>query len=313
MNRPMCFIACLVFALGPLTGQIPEPGTPAEAAPGTPAAKPRLAVLPLKAEGRKGPQGNVSDTLNTVVTNAFTESSLFQLVERQRVDKLLNEGKFQNSGLVDESGAVELGRTLGVRYVVLGSYLTELNPTNNQTSITLSLRIVDVQTAAVQKSFLDSAEGPTLGRIVDKLTGTLAGKVRQGFATGTVTLQTVFREKKAEPLAVDLRDVYETLTSYAFLKKELETALTPRLGPGAVKVKVTLHRHLETAVFSKDRHWTEVDVALEDAATGALRGRVLVKSEVVEGTKDSVRNGEVLALIKASLTEKIRQGLMIIS
>lgn len=137
--------------------------------------KPRLAILPLKEEG-KNTLGDVSDTLNTLVANAFLETRNFQLVERHQIQTLLTESKFQRSALVDEATAAELGKHLGVKYVLVGSYLAEKASSYNL-SVTLSLRLVDVGNAMIYKSFLETAEGSTLGATLPKLSKGLADKI----------------------------------------------------------------------------------------------------------------------------------------
>ena len=148
----------------------------ASALPAAPpaAARPSLAVLPLKEEGTRG-LGDVSDTMNTMVASAFVDSGSFRLVERHQLKTILDEAKFQHSGLVDDSTIVELGKHLGVRFVLVGSYLPERSGT--ALSVTLSLRLVDVENATIYKSFLESAEAPTLGRVVLQLSHTLADHV----------------------------------------------------------------------------------------------------------------------------------------
>jgi TolB-like protein len=140
----------------------------------TAAPLPTLAVLPLKEEGVRG-LGDVSDTMNTLVTSAFAESGGFQLVERHQLRSVLAESRYQHSGLVDDATIVDLGKQLGVRFVLVGSYLPERSGTS--LSLTLSLRLVDVERASISRSFLESAEAPTLGRVVLQLSHTLADHV----------------------------------------------------------------------------------------------------------------------------------------
>jgi TolB-like protein len=138
------------------------------------APQPSLAVLPLKEEGARG-LGDVSDTMNTLVTRAFAESGAFRLVERHQIGTVLEESRYQHSGMVDDATIVELGRHLGVRFVLVGSYLPERSGTS--LSVTLSLRLVDVENAVITRSFLENAEAPTLGRVVLQLSHSLADHV----------------------------------------------------------------------------------------------------------------------------------------
>lgn len=82
---------------------------------------PRLAILPIK--------GTVSNTfvvdqdnLMQDITTAFMNTKKFTLVERSQLQAVLGEGKFQNSGLVDDASAAELGKQLGVKFVMVGSF-----------------------------------------------------------------------------------------------------------------------------------------------------------------------------------------------
>ena len=164
MKRLLCSILATLCLGG---------GLSAAQAPAGP-AKPSLAVLPLKEEGARG-LGDVSDTMNTLVASAFVESGSFRLVERHQLKAILEEAQYQHSGMVDDSTVVELGKHLGVRFVLVGSYLPERSGTS--LSVTLSLRLVDVENAIIAKSFLESAEAPTLGRVVLQLSHTLADHV----------------------------------------------------------------------------------------------------------------------------------------
>lgn len=94
-----------------------------DAPPPAPAADeaPRLAILPIK--------GTVSNTfvvdqdnLTQDITTAFMNTKKFTLIERSQMQAVLAEGKFQNSGLVDDASAAELGKQLGVKFVLVGSF-----------------------------------------------------------------------------------------------------------------------------------------------------------------------------------------------
>jgi hypothetical protein len=67
----------------------------------------------------------VDPKLDKAITSAF-EGVLAQMggaevYSREDLEKIIKEQKFQNSGLVDENTAVELGKLAGVKYVITGS------------------------------------------------------------------------------------------------------------------------------------------------------------------------------------------------
>ena len=53
---------------------------------------------------------------------AYLRTGRFQMIERGQMGAVLKEGLLQQKGLVDDATAVKLGRQLGARFVVVGSY-----------------------------------------------------------------------------------------------------------------------------------------------------------------------------------------------
>ncbi len=84
----------------------------------------KIAVLPFddgsiqdRWWGRNWQVGKgVSDELVTALLN----TGKFRLIEREQIDKVLNEQHFAASGMVDSHSAAKLGKILGVQYLVMG-------------------------------------------------------------------------------------------------------------------------------------------------------------------------------------------------
>ena len=68
---------------------------------------------------------NVSEgdakALTQRLTTEMIELGLYQVLERSEMKRLLEEQKFQYSGCVDTKCAVELGKMLGAKYMVVGT------------------------------------------------------------------------------------------------------------------------------------------------------------------------------------------------
>jgi hypothetical protein len=139
----------------------------AQEAAQAPSGLPLIAVLPLKGEGR-GQFGNQSDAIYQKVTSAFFKTKRFELMERAQLSAVLGEAKFQNSGMVDDASAVALGKQLGVKFVVVGSYSGDMSHTvdrgtykdgksyeNNYypAKVAVSLRMVSVENGRIQETF----------------------------------------------------------------------------------------------------------------------------------------------------------------
>jgi len=81
-------------------------------------AKEIIAVLDLDQIG-------LSDQEATILTQRLTTKLIalnkYQVVERNNMDKILKEQKFQHSGCSDSECAVEIGQLLNSDYIILGS------------------------------------------------------------------------------------------------------------------------------------------------------------------------------------------------
>mgnify|MGYP006286514841 CR=1 FL=1 len=93
---------------------------------------------------RRDDYQGLSKGLPAIMINTLTGGTDLQVIERERIEWLLNELKLQKqSGKVDQSTAVRTGKLLGANAVVFGSFIA----TEGQMSITA--RVVKVETGEV--------------------------------------------------------------------------------------------------------------------------------------------------------------------
>lgn len=122
--------------------------------------QPTLAVVAFENHS----QVNVPDVENMGIQfleSAIANSGMFTLVDRQTVDKNLEELGFNAaSGLVDPSYSIQLGKMLGAQYIATGSVVditrkvTEFKGYNIRTkrvaiSVTTGLRVIDAERGTV--------------------------------------------------------------------------------------------------------------------------------------------------------------------
>jgi curli biogenesis system outer membrane secretion channel CsgG len=94
----------------------------------TPTAKRRIAVLDFDyastgmTYGGYAPSKGVSDLL----TNKLVQNGTYSVIERSRIDQILQEQNLGASGRVDPATAAQIGKILGVDVVVIGS-ITQYN------------------------------------------------------------------------------------------------------------------------------------------------------------------------------------------
>lgn len=87
--------------------------------------KKRIAVLTFEDKTssgyRWGYYKDVGDGVTEMILTELVKSGKYQVIERTRIDKLIAEQKLQQSGLVSEQSAVEIGKLLGVELAVFGA------------------------------------------------------------------------------------------------------------------------------------------------------------------------------------------------
>ena len=89
--------------------------------------------------------------LPAIMINNLTGGTDLQVIERERIEWLLDELKLQESGKVDQSTAVRTGELLGANAVVFGSFIATDGEMN------ISARVVKVETGEVL--FGDQVQG----------------------------------------------------------------------------------------------------------------------------------------------------------
>ncbi len=88
------------------------------------AAPYKIAVLPFDDGSIKdrwwGGNWDVGKGISDELVTELLKTGKFRLIEREQIDKVLNEQNFGASGRVDTSSAAKIGKVLGVQYLVMG-------------------------------------------------------------------------------------------------------------------------------------------------------------------------------------------------
>jgi len=97
--------------------------------------KTRVAIQTLLA---KGVSPTIAGAITDIVKSYIVNTRLFEVVEREQMDKILNEIGFQQTGCTDNACAVEVGKLLSAQKMVMG----EISRVGD--SYILGIRMVDV-------------------------------------------------------------------------------------------------------------------------------------------------------------------------
>ena len=88
-------------------------------------------------------QESQTDLLVSFLENAFVNYGNVTVVDRQNLEKIMEEYKYQTSALVDEQTAVEIGKLSGADAIAIGN-LSRLSDTYY-----LHLKVINVQSGAI--------------------------------------------------------------------------------------------------------------------------------------------------------------------
>ena len=150
------------------------------------AADPMVAVLPVR-EGSIDMYGfNDDEILNGItqdLTNKLAQKDNIRVIERSRIEEVLTEQNFGQSGRLDSATTSELGEILGVEQLIAvtvtqmnveksgGVSLGPLSVSSITATVEMSGRIVDTQSAEILDSFNGYSEKKEASISLDELKG----------------------------------------------------------------------------------------------------------------------------------------------
>ncbi|MDR1347956.1 MAG: CsgG/HfaB family protein [Prevotellaceae bacterium] len=129
----------------------------------------RVAVFDTSISGKGVDEGS-GVIIREMVSAVIVNTDKYIIIERSLIDKIINEQKFSNSGVVDDSQATELGKLAGASKVVLSvlSYSGDRG--------LLSLKIIDVESASIESQKMKMVKQSEIFDIITPLAMELIGE-----------------------------------------------------------------------------------------------------------------------------------------
>ncbi|MBI4656527.1 MAG: hypothetical protein HY746_07265 [Elusimicrobia bacterium] len=133
------------------------------------APKRRIGVVEFENKTAYG-QGRLGSSASDVLITELVKSEKFIVVERDKLNKIMEEQKFQGQGIVDAETAVKVGKVLGLEAIVVGAvsqfgvkteghdYLLKQGK-QQVAEVAVDIRLVDVETGQILLA--DSGKGVT--------------------------------------------------------------------------------------------------------------------------------------------------------
>ena len=95
------------------------------------------------------PAGSVGNSIREIareeISSIIVNTGGYTVLERQLINRVLEEHRFQQGGLVDDTQASELGRMIGANFVVVTS-ISQLGA-----NLYISCKMIDVETARIER------------------------------------------------------------------------------------------------------------------------------------------------------------------
>lgn len=124
---------------------------------------PRIAVFDPVSSGTSIDDGT-KIAVREIISSTIVNTGKYSIVERSLLEKIMEEQQFSNSGAVNDLQATEIGKLAGANKVVL-SVVTMTGGRNM-----LSIKIIDVMTATVERQKVKIVTSGELLNIIEPLT-----------------------------------------------------------------------------------------------------------------------------------------------
>lgn len=143
-------------------------------------SKLRVAVMDLKASGVSK---QTSQAVSNMIRSEMINLRRFVVIERSQMNQILSEQGLQMAGCTDEECAIEFGRLLSAKKMLLG----EVSSTG--TDVIITIRLVDVEKGVAEFSANErAASKDTIDKASRKLARQLSDKIQESTELGTRTM-----------------------------------------------------------------------------------------------------------------------------
>lgn len=132
----------------------------------TPAGKRTLAVLDFENNSLKDKveMDPLCQGLADMFITEFSKLEAFQVVERADLQKIIEEMKLGQSGMIESSEAAQVGKVLGAQNLLLGSFMLMLDG-----KLRIDARLVEVETGRTLKAEEETGSPRDISKLVSNL------------------------------------------------------------------------------------------------------------------------------------------------
>lgn len=159
-------------------------------------SKPTVAVLNFNngALGKSNEElAPLGKGLQDILIQELSANAGIRVVERDQINRIIEEQKLSTSGQVDKETAVKIGKLLGAKHMVTGGFQTD----PKATQLNVTLRVFNVETGEIEYTTSARDKPDNLFLLINKL----AGQTNKGLKLPDIPKQLGdAREAKAEKI-----------------------------------------------------------------------------------------------------------------
>ena len=132
----------------------------------------KIAILEFQGLNEEAKKDNMGKMVTEIMTTSLVNTQAFDIIEREKLNKVLKEYQLTMTGVVDTTSAKEIGKILGADAIVTGSVMMLRN------RLRLDARVIDVATGAIMaaESSLGEVDIQSLGTMCDTITSKIVKK-----------------------------------------------------------------------------------------------------------------------------------------
>jgi len=134
--------------------------------------KVKIGIIEFQSLNEEAKKDNLGKIVSEMLTTSFVNSESFKIIEREQLQKVVQEFQLGQSGIIDTSYAKQIGKIAGADAIVTGS-VTKIG-----NDLRLDARIIDVESGIILTA--EKSEGKvdlkSIGMMTDQIVANLVNK-----------------------------------------------------------------------------------------------------------------------------------------
>lgn len=201
-------------------------------------ARPIVAILPFD-NNSIGPSREAFDGIGKGIQETLiadmAANAKFRLVDRERIQRVLEEQNLVRSGSVDPATAVRVGRILGAQYAIYGGFMSD-----GRGSMVLTAHSTDMETSALANAIRVQRSTDDVLGLISEMTAKLNGEMKLEPKPGrhaSPTEDAATKNPTAPPVSTSPAGTGQSASPAAPKVPQIETFAKP-VAPKVMKTKL---------------------------------------------------------------------------